>query len=81
MPIKPELRQLYPPDWRELSRKVRFERAGGKCQRCQRPHGATIRVLPDGRWFDPSAKTWRDGRGRPARSNRTLRLSSCQSGG
>src|SRR3954454_22772891 len=28
MPIRPELRPLYPPHWRELSSHVRFERAG-----------------------------------------------------
>jgi len=67
MPIRRELRPLYPPHWRALSRQVRFERAGGKCQHCGRPHGALIRCLPDGRWFDPAARTWRDGRGRPAR--------------
>src|SRR5271167_2790634 len=38
MPIRPELRPLYPPHWRELSSHVRFERAGGRCQRCGRPH-------------------------------------------
>ena len=31
MPIRPELRPLYPPHWRELSQRVRFKRAGGKC--------------------------------------------------
>ena len=29
MPIRAELRPLYPPDWPELSRRIRFERAGG----------------------------------------------------
>src|ERR1700735_3932586 len=53
--------------WRELSSHVRFERAGGKCQRCGRPHLALLRCLPDGRWFDEKAATWRDRRGRPAR--------------
>jgi 5-methylcytosine-specific restriction endonuclease McrA len=67
MPIRRELRPLYPYNWRELSRKLRFERAGGKCQRCGRPHGQTIRVLRDGRWFDAGARSWRDGRARPAR--------------
>jgi hypothetical protein len=67
MPIRPELRPLYPPHWRELSVRVRFERAGGRCQGCGRPHLATIRCLPDGRWFDPATATWRDRRGRPAR--------------
>jgi hypothetical protein len=46
---------------------VRFERAGGRCQSCGRPHGETVRCLPDGRWYDTAALTWRNGRGRPAR--------------
>ena len=33
MPIRPELRPLYPPHWRELSSHVRFKRAEGRCQR------------------------------------------------
>jgi hypothetical protein len=45
MPIWPELRPLYPPHWRELSSHVRFERAGGKCQRCGRPQLAHLRCL------------------------------------
>jgi hypothetical protein len=67
MPIRAEFRDLYPADWRRISAEVRFGRAGGACQRCCRPHGATLRVLPDGRWFDPAQRTWRDGRGKPAR--------------
>jgi hypothetical protein len=67
MPIRPEFRVLYPPNWPALSRRVRFERAGGRCQGCGRPHLAQVRCLPDGRWFDQAARTWRDRRGRPAR--------------
>jgi hypothetical protein len=67
MPIRPAFRALYPSNWRELSQRVRFERAGGRCQGCGRPHLARIRCLPDGRWFDETARTWRDRRGRPAR--------------
>lgn len=67
MPIRRELRRLYPRHWPDLSRRVRFERAGGRCQGCGRPHGLTVRCLPDGRWFDPAGSTWRDGKGRPAR--------------
>ena len=67
MPIKRELRWFYPIDWPEISRRVRFERAGGVCERCGRRHGETVRYLPDGRWFDVARHTWRNGRGRLAR--------------
>jgi hypothetical protein len=67
MPIRRELRQLYPPDWPRISRHVRFTRAGGRCEACGRPHGALLRCLPDGRWLDRERMLWRDGRGRPAR--------------
>ena len=67
MPIRRELRPLYPPHWRALSARVRFERACGRCDRCGRPHKTTLRVLPDGRWYDEPARTWRDGRSRQAR--------------
>lgn len=66
MPIRPEMLRLYPRDWPQISRKVRFERAGGVCQGGGRPHGLTVRCLPDGRWFDATCRTWRNGRGRPA---------------
>ena len=67
MPIRRELRALYPPHWPELSRRIRFERAGGRCQSCGRPHLTRLRCLPDGRWFDVAAQTWRDRRGQPCR--------------
>jgi len=67
LPIKRELRWFYPIDWPEISRRVRFERAGGVCERCGRRHGETVRYLPDGRWFDVARHTWRNGRGRLAR--------------
>ncbi len=67
MPIRAELRPLYPPHWRSLSAQVRFARAGGRCERCGRPHGARLRCLPDGRWWDEAGRTWRDGRNRPSR--------------
>jgi len=74
MPIKPELRWFYPIDWPEISRRVRFERAGGLCEGCGRPHGEGICCLPDGRWFDPMQNTWRNGRGRrDGRMSRTQR--------
>ena len=60
MPIKPEMRGFYPEDWQDISRRIRFERAAGICQGCGRPHGVMVRCLPDGRWFDPARRTWRN---------------------
>jgi hypothetical protein len=67
MPIRRDLRPLYPRNWPAISRHVRFARAGGRCERCGRPHGVRLRCLPDGRWLDPARGLWRDARGRPAR--------------
>lgn len=45
MPIHPEDKGRYPPNWKEISRRIRFERAGGQCEaihdgeRCQARHG------------------------------------------
>jgi 5-methylcytosine-specific restriction endonuclease McrA len=33
-------RKLYPKNWREISNRIRFERAAGKCEECGIPHGA-----------------------------------------
>jgi hypothetical protein len=54
MPIRPEVAEQYPPDWPALSNRIRFERAGGRCEcrgecgsthpggRCGAQHGAVI---------------------------------------
>lgn len=45
MPIKPENRALYPKDWPAISKRIRFERAQGRCEfevdnvRCTAMHG------------------------------------------
>lgn len=72
MPIRAEHRWLYPIDWRELSRLVRFERAEGRCDHCQRPHGETVPHLGDGRWYDREDGRWRDGRGNSAQSSQAV---------
>ena len=64
MPIRPDMRPLYPADWRQISLRVRYEIAGGRCQRCDRPHREWVRRLADGRWFDRGIDSWRDGDGR-----------------
>lgn len=32
MPIRPENKALYPKDWPAISLRIRFERAGGRCE-------------------------------------------------
>ena len=32
MPIRPENRKRYPANWKEISERIRFERAGGRCE-------------------------------------------------
>ena len=32
MPIKPENRGRYPANWRAISERIRFDRAGGRCE-------------------------------------------------
>lgn len=63
LPIRPERRWFYPIDWAIISRRIRFERARGRCEACGRPHGRLICQLADGRWFDDQEQTWRDDRG------------------
>ena len=68
MPIMAEHRWLYPIDWPELSKLIRFGRAKGRCEQCRRPHGQRVFHLGDGRWWDADRRQWRDGRGRRARA-------------
>lgn len=72
MPIRSELRWLYPIDWRELSAEIRFVRAKARCEGCGRPHGREVKHLGDGRWWDESRSVWRDGKGR--RLPRTMKV-------
>lgn len=32
MPIRPENRHRYPKDWKAISQRIRFDRAGGRCE-------------------------------------------------
>lgn len=41
MPIRPENRDRYPPDWKEISARVRDD-AGQRCEWCRAPNGETI---------------------------------------
>ena len=62
MPIRREYRYFYPIDWPQIA--IRFRRAGGRCEVCDRPHGQSVFHLGDGRWWDTAAGSWRDGVGK-----------------
>ncbi len=42
MPIKPENKKLYPPNWKEISERIRFERAENHCEQCMVPNRALV---------------------------------------
>jgi hypothetical protein len=48
MPIRPENRALYPADWKEISKRIRHERANGKCEQCGAPNGQVVMRHADG---------------------------------
>lgn len=50
MPIKDK--SLYPKNWDAISRRIRFERAGGKCEECGMEHGAVGARDREGVWHD-----------------------------
>lgn len=48
MPIRPENRHRYPPDWPVISLRIRTERAAGRCEchgRCGTDHGGRCPAL------------------------------------
>ena len=48
MPIKPENRKRYPKDWKEISARIRFDRAKGRCEcdgRCGHDHGGRCEAM------------------------------------
>lgn len=50
MPIKPENRKLYPPNWPEISRRIRLGRANNLCEVCGvRNYSVGYRI--DGKFF------------------------------
>ena len=47
MPIKPENRHRYPPNWREIRAAI-LDRAGHCCEQCSAPNHWTIQRVDDG---------------------------------
>lgn len=62
MPIRPELKPLYPADWAEISQRIRFERAEGRCE-CEGECGR-----PDGHLDPRDGRCWNE-HGEPAYGN------------
>lgn len=54
----------YPKNWKNISRRVRFERANGCCQWCGKPHGAQVLVGAENCWAGSDGQ-WRNARGKP----------------
>jgi hypothetical protein len=45
----------YPDDWHEISRHIRFERAGNRCEWCGVRNGAVGARDKNGKWWDEDA--------------------------
>jgi hypothetical protein len=55
MPIRESEKARYPKDWKVISKRIRFERAKGRCEwpGCEAPHGETVKrskIAPEN-WF------------------------------
>jgi len=48
MPIKEENKKRYPKNWKQISERIRFERAGNKCEVCGIANGLVIKRTKDG---------------------------------
>jgi hypothetical protein len=48
----PITRALYDPDWEAISDRIRFDRAGGRCESCGVQHGAIGARDANGQWHD-----------------------------
>ena len=57
-------RKRYPRNWARISRRIRFRRAGGRCEWCGKPHGVKVWVGAEGCWRTLDGQ-WYDGRGQP----------------
>jgi hypothetical protein len=55
MPIRPENKHKYPWNWDSISRRIRVERAGNRCETCGVENGAVGARDKDGAWHDEAA--------------------------
>ena len=57
MPIKPENKSLYPPDWPEIRIRIR-NRAGNRCEGCGIANHLVIKRLVENSYRTPSSQEW-----------------------
>lgn len=83
MPIRPELRHLYRgPAWQAIRARI-LARAGHKCERCEKPNRAFLKVTRGGIWYDDAASGWRNDQGElsgfnyPGVTRRTVYVIRC----
>ena len=57
MPIRKENRDRYPSDWKAISQRVRFDRAGGRCE-CEGECGLRHVVNDEGAQLDLPPSCW-----------------------
>jgi len=50
MPIRPEFRQFYGREWREVTRPRILARAGNKCEQCGKPNHALVETVTSPYW-------------------------------
>jgi 5-methylcytosine-specific restriction endonuclease McrA len=55
MPIRPENRDRYPPDWPQIRERI-LARAANRCERCGVKNYQLGGRLPDGTWLDAQPK-------------------------
>jgi len=69
MPISPEKKKLYPPNWKAISKRIREERAGNQCEQCRAPnHKLIVRGMAD----DAGTYMLEDGEVRDAETGKKL---------
>jgi len=56
-------KRKYPKNWARISRRIRFERASGRCEWCAKPHGKTVLVGANNCWALEGQ--WYNRRGKP----------------
>ena len=56
-------KKKYPKHWDRISRRIRFERACGKCEWCGKPHGFAVLVGANNSWAAPDG-IWHNRKGK-----------------